>query len=468
MKRDSLKTMAAIALVLIGVSAAFAQSGLSIHTAQPARFTIPPKVFSPITMKTVPQATCVLHPTGVTDDEHRLRLFADDEGIVRFHLSPEAESEGAARFQIDCAAAGKIKIFPLQLRFSSSATADRPAAVAQVARTRPEAYVRPPLSEDDALQLSTEELEARGYPGKPDVQQTPEAFATWLRSVTRPATYVPSRVVANPHVIHDYRQGGGSGSGKSSNWSGYQLHAGFAAFYRVMGSWHVPQLSFESGYHTYSSVWVGIDGDSSSSGFRSSDLVQVGTEQDAADFYTTTGKCCPVALIHVQAVTDYAFTEAFDDFTSLPKGEQVIPNLSVNVGDSIFAEIIVGNPNVTLLIENLSRSAYTTVLLPIGRDIGSYTAEWIMERPTVNGALPDLADYSLATLNSAFAWNPDRGWVSYGTDLSGWATAEQISMYNTVCSVGGILSSFQCKANLLSSPRPLNGTDMQFVWSNFH
>ena len=169
-----------IAFFLVSMPGGFAQNESANQIAPPLRLTVAPTASSMVTMKTLPNAVCTLHAEGATDAKHSLKVFADDEGTIRFHVNPTAESEQAARVAVDCAAAGKTSTFPLELRPNSKPTSDMPAPAAELAKPRAGAVIRPALSKADALSLSTEELIQIGYPVRPDAQKAPKAFATWL------------------------------------------------------------------------------------------------------------------------------------------------------------------------------------------------------------------------------------------------------------------------------------------------
>src|SRR5437016_3927499 len=170
MRRTTLTSLVVlITTFFVSVRVGSAQNGLSIQTAKPTRVTVAPGVSSPIAMKTLPEATCLLHTEGAGDTERPLKLFADDEGLVRFDVNPEEESDQIVRFQIDCFADGKTTRFPLELRPRFSPTPDMPAPAADVATLRPGARIRPALTEDEALHLSADELVRRGYPRRPDL-----------------------------------------------------------------------------------------------------------------------------------------------------------------------------------------------------------------------------------------------------------------------------------------------------------
>ena len=80
-------------------------------------------------------------------------------------------------------------------------------------------------------------------------------------------------------------------------------------------------------------------------------------------------------------------------------------------------------------------------------------AVWIMERPTVGGALPDLANYGSAVMSSASARKANaarhQGYVAYQG-----ARNKQISMVNG--------------AHFLSTVAPIDANSMRFNWLRFN
>src|SRR5579863_5901680 len=95
----------------------------------------------------------------------------------------------------------------------------------------------------------------------------------------------------------------------SSNWSGYAVSSGANSVSYVAGSWIVPTVSATTS--GYSSVWVGIDG------YSSSTVEQIGTEADVSG-----GK-----------VTYYAWYEAY------PSASVKISTMTVKPGDAITASV---------------------------------------------------------------------------------------------------------------------------------
>ena len=173
---------ALFASLLVNAQGGFAAS----NQGTPVRFSVAPGSSSAVSMATLPKATCLLHAEGDASSEHAFKVFADDEGKIRFHVNPSAESEQAARFAVDCTAEGKSSTFSLELRPSAVPTADMPAPTTEVRTAQPGDVVRPALTKADAVSLSSDELMKRGYPVRPDAKQAPEAFATWMKAVTKP------------------------------------------------------------------------------------------------------------------------------------------------------------------------------------------------------------------------------------------------------------------------------------------
>lgn len=441
---------AVIASLLIGVPSGIAQ--IEPSTANPAvRLTISPNTSSVVSMKTLPQAICVLHAEGDNAAEHWFKVFADDEGTIRFHVNPSAESDQAAQFAVDCAAAGKTSSFPLELRANSVPTMDMPAPAADVRTPQPGDVIRPALSKSDALHLSSDELAKRGYPIRPDAKQAPAALATWLKAVTKPSRLVSSRQVARPEVRH-VPQVQASNFETSGNWSGFELRGATGTYDLVMGEWYVPTVYYETNAHTYSAYWIGLDGDGTS------DLWQAGTEQEIQDI--------DILGIHFDFTNYYGWTE----FLPSQPTEQVLPNFTVTPGDLMFTEVWVGNSGASpslagsyaiAFVEDLSRGEYTTIYNCRGTSIfgiclnvnqtkiGGSEAEWIMERPTVGGSLPDLADYSYSYMYDAYALQSNGYWMNYDG-----ANNQQIFMYNG--------------SDLLSGVYPDGTSTMLFYWFNWH
>lgn len=90
---------------------------------------------------------------------------------------------------------------------------------------------------------------------------------------------------------------------------------------------------------------------------------------------------------------------------------QVKANLSVNPGDSVmlWAGPSLGDISkgyVAVLNETQGHTGFSLEIIPQGGTaIIGYSAEWIVERPTVNGVYSNLANYSSATLRNCWAYH---------------------------------------------------------------
>jgi len=476
-----------IASLSISGPSSFAQTALSIETAQPTLLTTAPTVSSPIQMKTLPEATCVLHAEGTSDPEHSLKLFADDEGMVRFHVRPPVESDQPAHFEVDCAANGKITTFPLHLRSSASPTQEMPAPAMETAKSRPGSFVRPALTNDDAVHLSTEELTRHGYPLRPDPEHAPGAFTSWLSAVTHPSTFVAPRAVANPGIRHGPLQATNVSATINDNaFSGYILLPSINfTLDAVLGTWSVPAISgYEFNTATFSALWVGLEGSEANGILR---LWQAGTEQDALDV--------PMPWGDYHLTSYYAWT----DFPQGPMGQGETPsttiaNFTVGPGDKILTQVWIGNPgqnpslsgaDAIAYVENLSRQEWTLINTcrvwlfwgcdPFPPQFPGQFALWIMERPSIcpNGTgcvVQDLADYGQAQMSTPFARREiDGTWESF-------YNGNPENMLNTAS--GDLLSAaseympYVCNAaNPFARPTcwpDTNNASILFAWHNYH
>lgn len=177
------------------------------------------------------------------------------------------------------------------------------------------------------------------------------------------------------------------GSSQSDNWSGYVLPTASGSVTEVDGNWTVPTANCTSIANSYSSSWVGIDGQ------LNSRVLQTGTETDCVKGQQA----------------DYGW---FENYPSPP----VILEITVHSGDSIRGDLHQISPgywSFTLTDETSGQVA--TSPTPIAYQGPGTSAEWIEEDPgdqslpltdfgtvvfsnvTVNGAAPtlDAADNGL-------------------------------------------------------------------------
>jgi hypothetical protein len=164
-----------------------------------------------------------------------------------------------------------------------------------------------------------------------------------------------------------------------SQWSGYlagsDVQNRSPVVSSVSGSWVVPEVN-PSENMTFSGIWVGIGG------YGEETLIQTGTEQEYFN-----GK--PVY---------YAWYELLPDY--LVK----IPRIHVEPGDKMTASISLVNETEdtwSIMISDVTRGTHfeKTVVYNSSR----LSAEWIVERPKVNGTVSTLADFGTATFTDCKA-----------------------------------------------------------------
>jgi peptidase A4-like protein len=441
-------SLAALLLGGVAISTSAQEAG-SYKIAAEKGFTVVPHAQTPIVVKTMPDAACDLHVAGAGESSNKLRFYANGDGYVKIHANAKQESEDGVHVQLDCQANGQAMSYPIHVRASSSATAEMPAPPT-VMPTPKSSQVKPALSAQEAEQLSDEELIGRGFPPRPDAATAPDAYAQWLDLISQPITIVPPHLVSRTDIAHSSKKGNSQQQGvqnsfaTDANWSGYVDATGYRGFTAVYGQWNVPSIvACESNTTTYSSFWVGLDG------YESGDLVQDGTEADCTD------------ILGIFNFTGYSAWEEL--LPNQPYSQNV--SLSPNAGDSFWALAWVGDanhqydPNGAYAWFNMWDLTQRQGVL-VGQALNGtwfygYTAEWIMERPTVSGQFAQLSDYNFAVmgypevLTSSFNWN-------YYSSFSN----NEMWMYNYYYSGND--------NNLLSAAAGDGPTAIYYYWFNYH
>ena len=156
------------------------------------------------------------------------------------------------------------------------------------------------------------------------------------------------------------------GRGTSTNWSGYAINGSGAT--RVAGTWRQPKASCSPGENSWSSPWVGIDGNTSGT------VEQIGTDTDCS-----TGR--PLY---------YAWYEMY------PK--PLVPiNIPVRPGDTFTGEVTYAAGTFRLKLTNVSTgNSFTTT--QTSKKARRTSVEWVMEGPS-NGFLTnfDTVPFSAAS-----------------------------------------------------------------------
>jgi hypothetical protein len=365
---------------------------------------VPPAQATLVTVQVKPQSVCYLyHPKA---PERRIQIDADNRGIVRFHAKALKGAEPTA-FHLECHHAGRAELHAISL---AADTHYAPSMSAPELQSAPivSGEVRPPLA-GDPMAMSNAELVARGYPPRPDAERAPGRYSRWLKNVSRPFTKVDTRLVAHP----DYSRskglrgpvGNGTTNGKAAsagpgsqannnapNWTGAYFQKPIGQFCSIQADWTAPMVFTPPGGPIFSAMvqWVGLDN-------AKDDLFQAGTGSECYSFVL------------------WEITTYFMWMETLPWSWWVVPNFPVLPGDQISVEIWVANQfgdpiyknvdaggltpqdnSVWFSLTNATTGAnfmnrYATMPPSPSTGFTGKTAEFIVERPTVNGSYTDLA-----------------------------------------------------------------------------
>lgn len=143
----------------------------------------------------------------------------------------------------------------------------------------------------------------------------------------------------------------------------------------VNGSWIVPTVS-PSASNVYSAAWIGIGGQSDKT------LIQCGTEHDYVN-----GQ--PRYSAWYEMLPDYAIT---------------IEDFEISPGDRIFASVTLVDSNTNQwLIQITNETNGQSFRQVFTYNSSMLSAEWVVERPTVNGAITNLADFGSVTFTNISA-----------------------------------------------------------------
>jgi hypothetical protein len=421
-----------------GAASAATTAGAGTPATAPLRVThlLPRGGESTASIQTLPNASCTLRATAGASES--LTVFSDDDGIARLHLRQVDLSVSEGELTLVCIDdAGTRLTRTIDVRVDDAAVSQAPAPYLKTGK--------PTLAvlDVDPMSIDSDEVLARGYPPRPDPNQAPGQYASWLAFVSSGATQITPHLIVDPSREHGPARITRTldGAGSSNNWSGYVITTPATAskYAWIYGEWNVPRAYAESGFYSsdHSTMWVGIDG------WGTPDVVQDGTDQDT------------VTAFWIQTSSYDAWTEWY------PLSSQTVSNFPVNPGDDMhvwtWTRDASGNwsANATVgwfYMWNATQNvySYTSTTAPSGTTFNGHTAEWVMERPTVNGSLATLAQYASPTnMSNVLAYDLNGGTHGYTSDSS-----TQLSMVNS------------SNGHVLSTVKPMNGTTMAFTWVN--
>ena len=235
-----------------------------------------------------------------------------------------------------------------------------------------------PLTADAAM------LRRFGLPQRP--AGPPALIARWEKAVGRPRRFIEPtfrRVEGMRHRprLRRLREGADT----SDNWSGAVVFApGGSTFTLVSAHWSVPIPNPASPDATpfASSCWIGIDGDGSN------DVFQAGAECDAVNL--------GIAVARTISLWWEWFPDSAVEITNLPAsaGDQLSCSLSVTSSTTGM---------VSFSNQTTGTATNFEVTAPAGTTLTGNSAEWIVERPEINGAISKLANYGEVDFTNCFA-----------------------------------------------------------------
>ena len=273
---------------------------------------------------------------------------------------------------------------------AASAMAQAPSATPGVT------VVAPPPATFSPFAASKSANAQYAVPPAPDAQKAPVAFQKWQKAMMaiqnrKPIVLTPTNLAngkikqigAATAVTH------GVATASSNNWSGTAVVGGtFAAQEAIIAEYVVPTARQAFGACTgtwsYSSNWPGIDG------YGSSDVLQAGTESDAYCDSTQTA----------------AYYTAWVEW--YPYNETRVSAPAITPGDVLFVEVWSTSTTTGYAYfynNSTQESAEYALTAPSGTTLQSNSVEWIVERPTVGGALANLTNYVATSWPAGYAWN---------------------------------------------------------------
>ncbi|UQX88670.1 G1 family endopeptidase [Jatrophihabitans telluris] len=256
----------------------------------------------------------------------------------------------------------------------------------------------------DPMTASARQLAAQRLPRRPDANKEPQLRELWERAMGRTKVWITPEFEHREHISHGpmrqepapKRRGAAAATGAtaaaeqavvsnatSTNWSGAAVFSPADKPYRfVGGQWTVPSPNTVDDGSYYASEWVGIDG------WGSPDVLQAGTETEVTKLWI------------FRSTQVYAWWEWY------PAGEVRIGNLPVSPGDVMYCLICADSTShATVTFSNQSSGVGTRfdITAPSGTTLTGNVAEWIVERPSVNGSVASLTDYAACYFDECIA-----------------------------------------------------------------
>jgi hypothetical protein len=271
----------------------------------------------------------------------------------------------------------------------------------------------PPPQHFDPTTASPADLLKHGFPARPDHPEHLERYKRIFAVMKDRFRYIEPAFRVNPRRRHGtaaarkflgtpgpVKPAVGTGNEISSIWSGSVVFPPTGQSFRwIVSEWTVPNVSAPADGDTYyCASWIGIDGDSS---VTSLDLCQAGINSDVTRNGGNITRDC------------YAWCEWF------PGPEIAITNFPVTFGDTMAITLCTGgagSTEATIFYANITSGQGTSFVLDAGQfsdgsqiSLVGDSAQWVVERPEVDGATALLANYGQLFFSGAQA-------VSYTAD----------------------------------------------------
>lgn len=174
-------------------------------------------------------------------------------------------------------------------------------------------------------------------------------------------------------------------SNPSSNWSGF-VGQSVAGTNGAEMDWTVPSVKETTTAPQYVSIWAGVGTGAS----PSNELIQDGTEDESRCTYAAGSTCGASTQTH------YFWLETYDNTYKQPEDE--VTSMTPHIGDQVgtYAKYA-GSLQASFIFCDFTQSVCQQATKSSPGPSGPQS-EWIVERPTVNGTLPDLADFGTLSL----------------------------------------------------------------------
>jgi len=255
----------------------------------------------------------------------------------------------------------------------------------------------------DPRSATPEQLIAAHLPTRPPATTGTASYNAWLKAAVTPIQHFVTTSTADPNVQHTTTFVG------YPNWSGYTSQGPQGTFQYVQGYWTIPADPVCATTFCESAIWVGIDGNGP---VEHANVFQEGVDINATHEKDEFGIWLP----------------QFWDFVMWHEYYPVEPSdendFNVAPGDTVFcstAQVTGSGVSVRHYCEDLtSGTASSGNWSNVGSAFAMDSAEWILERPTLNGS----DEYDLTDVGSVLIYGAEvesgGTYLDYGQTATYW------------------------------------------------